>query len=255
MGLSALQKFEAKWKEKKFVCIGLDNPVFSFNKKIIDSTFDYVCAYKPQISFYEAKGLEGWKALKKTVSYIKKNHPSIPIILDAKRADIGSTNEGYVKAYFDELGVDGVTVHPYLGQEALKPFLERKDKLIIVLVRTSNSGAGEFQDLKTGGKPLYRVVASQVAKKWNENKNCAVVVGATYPKELKEIRKIIKDMPILIPGVGAQGGDVKEAVKNGLNSKGGGIIISSSRAIIYAKSPRIATIALHKEIQEALKHV
>src|SRR3989339_270576 len=175
-----LDKLTAKWNEGKFVCIGLDNSDFEFNRNIIDQTFDLVATYKPNSAFYEEKGAQGWEALKKTIQYIREKDPSIPIILDAKRGDIGNTNEAYAKAIFDDLGVDAVTVHPYLGKESLKPFLQRTDKGIIVLVRTSNPGAGEFQDLKVDSKPLYQTVAEHV-KNWGSN--VAVVVGATYPEE------------------------------------------------------------------------
>lgn len=249
---SFLQKLSRKWNEGKFVCIGLDDGRFDFNKSIIDATDDLVCCYKPNSAFYEAEGLMGRRSLEQTTEYIKKNHPDIPIILDAKRADIGNTNEGYVKDVFDNLGVDAVTVHPYLGKEAVQPFLDRKDRQIFVLVRTSNPGAGEFQDLMLGGKPLYQVVAEHV-KNWNTNGNVGVVVGATYPEELKVVREIVGDMPILVPGVGAQGGDVKATLENGLNSKGQGIIISSSRGIIFAPNPREATLKLHQDILNSLK--
>ena len=185
----------------------------------------------------------------------------MPIILDAKRGDIGNTNEGYVKMTFDKLGVDAITVSPYLGKESLEPFLQRSDCGIIVLVKTSNPGAGEFQDLivyperSRRGKPLYQVVAKRIATDWNTNGNCAVVVGATYPEELLQVRKIIGDMPILIPGIGAQGGNVLETVKNGVNSKKQGIIISSSRGIIFASNPREATLKLHQEIVDSLKSI
>lgn len=263
-----LDKLTAKWKEKKFVCVGLDsdfskipdtfkkntieNTLFEFNKTIIDATANLVCAYKLQSSFYEAAGIEGLKALKKTVDYIKENHPEIPLIFDAKRGDIGNTNEGYTKAIFDDLDFDAVTINPYLGKEALDPFLERKDKGIFVLVRTSNPGAGEFQDLEVEGKPLYQIVAEHIAKDWNKNGNCAVVVGATYPEELKKVRNIVGDMPILVPGIGAQGGDLKATIKNGLNSKKQGLIISSSRGIIFAPDPKEATLKLHQEIVDSL---
>lgn len=247
-----LEKLTAFWDEKKFVCVGLDKGDFEFNKSIIDQTADLVCAYKPNSAFYEAEGVEGRKALEETINYIQKNYSNIPIILDAKRADIGNTNNGYVKDVFDNLGVDAVTVHPYLGKEAVQPFLDRSDKGVIVLVRTSNEGAGEFQDLVVDGKPLYQVVAEKIAKDWNKNGNVAVVVGATYPSELKKVREIIGDMPILIPGVGAQGGDVLETVKNGVNSKNQGIIISSSRGIIFAENPREATLKLHQEIVDSI---
>lgn len=249
---SFFNKLKTKWQDGKFVCVGLDKGDFEFNKKIVDQTHDLVSAYKPNSAFYETEGLEGLEGLGKTVKYIKEKYPDIPIILDAKRGDIGNTNEGYVKAIFDELGVDAVTVHPYLGKESLQPFLDRVDKGIIVLVKTSNPGAGEFQDLLIDGKPLYQIVAEHV-KSWNTNGNCGVVVGATYPQELKTVREIVGDIPILIPGVGAQGGDVKATVRNGLNSRREGIIVSSSRGIIFSDNPREATLTLDNQIKEALK--
>lgn len=269
---SFLDKLKNKWNEGKFVCVGLDSnyskipssfknnqsveeAIFKFNKAIIDETADLVCAYKPQSAYYEAFGDEGWRALKRTVSYIREKFSSIPVILDAKRGDIGNTNEAYVKAIFDDLGVDALTVHPYLGKEALESFLKRTDKTIFVLVRTSNPGAGEFQDLMVGEKLLYQLVAEHIANDWNKNGNCAVVVGATYPKELKKVREIVGDMPILVPGIGAQGGDLENTIKNGLNSQKQGLIISSSRGIIFAPDPRKATQDLHLQIQKIISHV
>lgn len=246
-----IKKLEKLWVKDKFLCVGLDSDydklpksikgkpaerIFKFNKAIIDATADLVVAYKPNSAFYEAKGIEGLEALIKTVRYIKKNHPQIPIILDAKRADIGNTNNGYVIAAFDELGVDAITLHPYLGREAIAPFLDRADKGIIILARTSNPGAGEFQDLKTNGEPLYLTVAKKVAGEWNENGNCCLVVGATYPNELKLVRKAVGDIPFLIPGLGKQGGDVRSTVKAGMDSRGWGMIINSSRDILFASS-------------------
>lgn len=231
-------------KNDSLLCVGLDQSSFDFNKKIIDQTFDLVCAYKPNSAFYEAEGAKGIEELKKTCDYLKKNHPEIVIILDAKRADIGSTNEGYVKYAFDYLGVDAITLHPYLGSEAIKPFLERVDKSCIILVRTSNPGAGEFQDLKVGKKPLYQVVAEKVSKDWNKNDNCLMVTGATYPKELSEIRKLAPKTTFLVPGVGAQGGDLEATLRAGLTKKGDGLIINSSRGIIFANNPREEAIKL-----------
>ncbi len=255
MDKSFLDKLTAKWNENKFVCVGLDKGDFEFDKNIIDQTFDLVLAYKPQSAFYESEGASGLENLKKTIRYIREKDPGIPIILDAKRGDIGNTNEAYVEAIFDDLEVDAVTVHPYLGKEALDPFLQKTEKGIIVLVRTSNPSAGEFQDLMVDGKPLYQVVAEHVANDWNKNNNCAVVVGATYPEELKIVRGIVGDMPILVPGIGAQGGDLEETLKNGLNSQKQGLIIASSRGIIFAPNPREATQNLHRQIQEILSHV
>ncbi len=251
--MNFLDKLKNKWDENKFVCVGLDKGSFEFDKSIIDQTFDLVCAYKPNSAFYEAAGNEGLESLKKTIAYIHQKDPNIPVILDAKRGDIGNTNEGYVKSAFDDLGVDGVTVNPYLGKESLEPFLKRADRGIIILVKTSNPGAGEFQDLKVEDQPLYEIIAEHVARDWNSNGNCAVVVGATYPEQLKKVREIVGDMPILIPGIGAQGGDLVATLKAGLNSKKQGIIISSSRGIIFSDNPKEATLKLHHQIQEALK--
>ena len=236
-------------KNNSLVCVGLDSditkipsflmtekyPQFTFNKKIVDQTHDLVCGYKPNSAFYEARGDQGIKELKMTFDYLVKNYPEIPLILDAKRADIVNTNFGYLKYAFDYLNADAITVQPYLGQEAIQPFLDRKDKGIIVLCKTSNPGAGEFQDLKIKGRPLYEQIARQVINKWNTNHNCLLVVGATYPVELKRIRKIVGNkMWFLIPGIGKQGGDLEKTIKAGQNSLHNGLIINSSRDIIFA---------------------
>ena len=272
--LTFLEKLTARWQQGYFVCVGLDvdygqlpaivkeqrtieEAIFTFNRAIIDATANLVCAYKPNSAFYEAYGEAGIRALSRTISYSQGSFPSIPIILDAKRADIGNTNEGYVLSAFDQLGVDAITVHPYLGKEALAPFLARKDKGIIVLAKTSNPGSGEFQDLPVGEsqEPLYQVVARNVAQYWNSNGNCGLVVGATYPAELKRVRELVGDMPLLIPGIGAQGGDVTATVATGQDSRGWGMIINSSRGIIYAsrgddfaQAAYLATVRLHDEI-------
>lgn len=257
-------------KNKSLLCVGLDTDIskikgsqFSFNKKIIEATQDLVCSYKLNTAFYEAIGHVGIKALKDTCDFINKKYPEIPIIIDAKRGDIGNTNNGYVQFVFTYLGADAVTVHPYLGEEAIRPFLECKDKGIIILCRTSNPGAGEFQDLLTSSiqscndrdnlvKPLYKIVAENVVNKWNTNKNCLLVVGATYPNELKQVRKIVGDMTLLVPGVGAQGGDLEATLKAGLNSKKEGLIINSSRGIIFAENPRQEAEKLRNEINKFL---
>lgn len=249
-----LNKLKAKWEEGKFVCVGLDSSDFSLIQKVVDQTHDLVAAYKINSAFFEADGVTGWESLKKIIQHISQRYPDIPVILDAKRGDTGSTNEAYVKSVFDELGADAVTVNPYLGKESLEPFLKRVGKGIFVLVRTSNEGAGEFQDLEVNGKPFFEVVAEHVVS-WNKNGNCAVVVGATYPEELASVRKIVGDMPILVPGIGAQGGDLENTIKNGLDSNKQGLIISSSRAIINAPDPRKATEDLNSQIQEILKNV
>ena len=271
-----VSRLEQCWKQDNFVCVGLDSDfshipesvksldsveeaLFVFNRDIIDATYDLVCAYKPNAAFYEMQGDAGLRALIRTVRYIRETYPHIPIILDAKRADIGSTNLGYVKAAFDIIGADAITVHPYLGKEALAPFLARTEKGIIVLAKTSNPGSAEFQNLPVGEsqEPLYQVVARNVATTWNSNGNCALVVGATYPAELKKVRTIVGDMPILIPGIGAQGGEVAATVIAGKDSRGRGMIINSSRSIIFAsqgpdfaQAARRATELLSAEINK-----
>src|SRR5665213_196596 len=257
---------EAQWERGNFLCVGLDGDrekipesaqresireaLFAFNRTIVESTHDIVGAYKPNTAFYEAYGAEGWAALKDTISYINQFAPDVPVILDAKRADIGNTNKGYAIAAFDDLGADAITVHPYVGAEALAPFLERADKGVIVLCRTSNPGSGEFQDLITEGEPLYVKVARNVAEIWNANNNCSLVVGATYPDELKRIRSIVPDLPILIPGIGAQGGDIGQSVKLAKDSRGKGFIVSTSRAVIFASDGPQYQDAMRRSAQE-----
>jgi orotidine-5'-phosphate decarboxylase len=230
--------------------------VIEFNRRIVAATADLAAAYKPNAAFYEALGAEGFRALSETVTAIRDNAPNAAVILDAKRADIGSTNAGYVAAAFEELGADAVTVHPYLGGEALAPFLERADKLVFVLARTSNPGAGEFQDLVADGVPLYRHVARAVANDWNAAGNCGLVVGATYPEEMRAIREDVPPtMPILIPGAGAQGGDVAAVVTANRGAGSDAFLINASRSILYAsdgtdfaEAARSAAQALDAEI-------
>ena len=210
---------------------------FEFNKAIIDATHDLVSVYKPNPAFYEARGAVGVAALKQTCDYIKSNHPHIQILVDAKRGDIGNTNAGYVEYVFDYLGADAVTVAPYMGSESLGAFLERSDKGIIVLCRTSNPGSGEFQDLDVDGEKLFMHVARQVVHKWNQLGNVMLMVGATYPQELAAVRKIAgPDMPILVAGVGAQGGDLAQTMAAGLGAHGRGLIVSASRSVIFASA-------------------
>ncbi|MCL5970476.1 MAG: orotidine-5'-phosphate decarboxylase [Patescibacteria group bacterium] len=255
-------------KNNSLVCVGLDSdlekiprkfvkkkyPQFEFNKWIIEQTHDLVCAYKPNSAFYEAQGAKGIEELKMTYDYLRQYHPEIVTILDAKRGDIGNTNKGYVNFIFDHLGSDAVTMHPYLGREAIQPFLDRADKGCILLCRTSNPGAGEFQDLKIKGVPLYLQVAKKISKKWNTNSNCLLVVGATYPEELKKVRKIAGNrMWFLVPGIGVQGGDVEKTIIMGQNKEGNGLIINSARAIIFSQDPRGETGELQKEINQYRK--
>jgi orotidine-5'-phosphate decarboxylase len=244
---------ERQWELGKFVCVGLDTDyskiplcvrknlskgaaIEKFNQIIVSVTMGVACAYKINTAFYEAHGPEGITALKATIAYIHTHALNVPVILDAKRGDIGNTNDGYIQFAFDYLQADAITVHPYLGKESLQKFLAMKDKGIIPLCLTSNEGYGEFQNLMVDGEPLYCHVARHVANEWNGNNNCAVVVGATHPKELQTVRKIVGDMPILIPGIGAQGGDLKETVLAGKDSRGRGMIINSSRGIIFASN-------------------
>lgn len=245
------QKLDAiQDKNNSLLCVGLDpvmekipehlkeslTPFFDFNKAIIDATHEYVCAFKPNSAFYEALGDRGVGELKATCDYIRIMHPEIPIILDAKRGDIGSTNEGYTKYAFEYLQVDAITLHPFLGKESLEPFFSYSDQGLIFLCRTSNPGAGEFQDLQINSKPFYQHIAEKIVNEWNTNNNCLMVVGATVPSELAEVRKIAGEMTFLVPGIGAQGGEVGATVKAGLNSKKKGMIVNSSRGIIFASN-------------------
>jgi orotidine-5'-phosphate decarboxylase len=196
-----------------------------------------VCAYKPNSAFYESYGADGIDQLRLSCAYIQEKYPNIPIVLDFKRGDIGNTNQHYAKFAFEYLGVDAITVQPYLGKEAMQAFLDYKDKGLFILCRTSNSGSGEFQDLQIGDKKLYQVVAEHVAKEWNDNLNCHLVLGATYPRELADIRSRVGDEVVfLVPGIGAQGGDMQATLSAGLNSKKAGLLISSSREILYASN-------------------
>ena len=241
------------------LCVGLDpNPQdlrgaksqFEFNKAIIDQTASFVCCFKPQVAFYAAVGLKGVEDLKATIDYIHKHHPHIPVILDAKRADVANTSEMNAKEVFDVYEADAVTVNPYLGEDSLEPFLNRRDRGIVVLCRTSNPSAVDFQDLKVDGKPLYMKVAQKVADWDKKYKNLLMVVGATYPNEMKKIREIATRMTFLVPGIGSQSGDLENTLKNGLRKDGRGLIISSSRGIIYAQDPKLAAQKLKDEINK-----
>lgn len=246
-----IKAIESAWqKNNSLVCVGLDpdiskipahlrnleNPLFEFNKAIVDTTADLVCAYKPQMAYYSAAQAEQDLAL--TIDHIHENHPGIPVILDAKRGDIGSTAEMYAVEVFDRYKADAVTVNPYMGGDTLQPFLKREDKGVIILCRTSNPGSKDLQDLESNGESLYEMVARKASTEWNINNNILLVVGATYPEELKKIRSIVDDMPLLVPGIGAQGGDVERAVMNGKTQNGTGMVINSSRGIIYSSQGR-----------------
>ncbi len=260
-----IDKYNERAKKiNSLLCVGLDSdfeklpekfksmskPQLEFNKYIIEETHEYAAAYKPNSAFYEARGDVGMKELNMTIDYLREKYPDIFTILDAKRADIGNTNQGYATAIFDWLGFDAMTLHPYFGSEALKPFLDRTDKGCIIMGKNSNPGSGEFQDLLIGDKPLWQIVAENVSQKWNKNNNCMLVVGAPYPAELKKAREIAGDMTFLVPGVGPQGGEVSEVMKAGLNSQGLGLIINSSRGIIFADDPKAEARKLCEEIRK-----
>lgn len=264
-----ITRLEHSWaRSDSLVCVGLDpeierfpahtaaqaSPIFHFNKAVIDATADLVCAYKPQFAHYAA--YEAEDQLQRTIEYIHSTYPHVPVILDAKRGDVGNTAVRYANEAFERYGADAVTVNPYLGTDALEPFLQYEDRGVIVLCRTSNPGARDLQDLTVSdGRRLYHLVAELAARRWNTRGNCLLVVGATYPKELAEVRNIVGRMPLLVPGVGAQGGDVAEAVRSGQTPEGTGLIISSSRSILYASggedfadAARAATAKLRDQI-------
>jgi orotidine-5'-phosphate decarboxylase len=246
------------------VCVGLDpdprrmavNDVAEFNRAIIDATKDLVCAYKPQLAFYEALGMDGLLALEKTISHIKDVAPDILLIGDCKRGDIGSTAAAYARAMFDVWDFDTVTLHPYLGSESIEPFTERADRGAIIVCRTSNPGAAELQDLKLTDRGVERTLyehTARLASQWNTRGNVGIVVGATYPGEMAELRGQHPDMPFLIPGVGAQGGDVEAATRAGVNAEGRGVMISSSRGIIYASEEEGTFAGAAREAAESLR--
>jgi orotidine-5'-phosphate decarboxylase len=263
-----IEQLERAWDVNgSLVCVGLDpeierfppqvvdqaSPIFQFNKAIIDATADIVCAYKPQFAHYAA--YEAEDQLERTIDYIQSTYPGIPVILDSKRGDVGNTAERYAIEAFERYHADAVTVSPYLGGDSMEPFLKYEDKGVIILCRTSNPGAGDLQDLEVGGRRLFHIVADLAARRWNTRGNCALVVGATYPRELAEVREIVGNMPFLVPGVGAQGGDVAQAVQSGQTAAGAGLVISSSRSILYASSgedfvsaAREATLKLRDQI-------
>ncbi len=245
--MSFIEELQNRWHEANtLLCVGLDpepsrfpahlhgdaDAVFNFCRAIIDATAPYACAFKPQIAHFAALGAED--ALLWLITHIHAAHPGIPVILDSKRGDIGSTASHYAEEAFDRYRADAVTVNPYLGRDSIQPFLDRADKGVIVLCRTSNPGSGEFQDLQIDGLPLYRHVARRVAHDWNTHGNCLLVLGATWPDELAQVRADVGTLPFLVPGIGAQGGDVAAVMRAGTTADGTGLVINSSRAILYA---------------------
>lgn len=271
-------------QKKSFLCIGLDvdltkipphlleleDPIFEFNKAIISATHELAVAYKPNIAFYEAYGLKGWTSLQKTINYLNENHPEIFTIADAKRGDIGNTSSMYAKAFFDDLNFDSITVAPYMGKDSVEPFLAFENKHTILLALTSNEGAFDFQTLKvegtqgeaerSGTKEVYKQVL-ETSKTWRNSENLMYVVGATKAEYFTEIRKIVPDSFLLVPGVGAQGGSLSEVCKYGMNTNVG-LLINSSRAIIYAsngtdfaKKAREEAVKMQQEMEKILFQV
>ncbi|MFN3311161.1 MAG: orotidine-5'-phosphate decarboxylase [Thermomonas sp.] len=245
-----IDKLHARWREADtLLCVGLDpdparfpdrfvddpDALFSFCRDIADATAEFACAFKPQIAYFAAHN-GGEAQLQRLIAHINAEHPEIPVILDAKRGDIGSTAQQYACEAFERYGADAVTLNPYMGRDSAQPFLQYNDRGCIFLCHTSNPGARDFQELPVAGAPLYQHIARTIAGEWNTDGNCALVVGATFPEELKVIRGLVGDMPLLIPGVGAQGGDVEAVVRNGKAADGSGLMINSSRGILYAAS-------------------
>ncbi|MBZ2206649.1 orotidine-5'-phosphate decarboxylase [Massilia soli] len=242
-----IDKLSAAWTtNNSLLCVGLDpdldrfpahlqgqpDAIVTFCKAIIDATADLACAFKPQIAYFAALGAEG--QLEQICRYLRDTYPHIPLVLDAKRGDIGATAHQYAREAFDRYGADAVTVNPYMGFDSVEPYMAWPERGVIVLCRTSNPGGSDLQFLNVDGVPLYQHVARLVAGKWNRNGQCALVVGATFPDELAQVRAIVGDMPLLVPGVGAQGGDVAATVAAGKSASGAGMMINSSRAILYA---------------------
>jgi len=259
------QLFEQIQKKQSFLCVGLDtdiqkipkyllsaaDPALAFNRKIIDATAKYAVAYKPNLAFYESLGWQGWHTLEKTVEYIKSKYPEIFLIADAKRGDIGNTSNLYARTFFEKLDFDAITVAPYMGEDSVKPFMAYPEKWVILLALTSNKGAADFQYLKdeNTGEELFKSVL-KTSQSWGTPENLMYVVGATKAEKLKEIRKIVPDNFLLVPGVGAQGGSLEEVAKNGLNSKCG-LLVNSSRGIIYSSSEK----NFGEKAAEAAQHV
>ena len=259
------QLSDASQAKDSLLCVGLDpdpslmpvQDVAKFNRAIVDATKGLVCAYKPNLSFYEALGLQGMEALRDTVSYIRDAAPGAVVMGDAKRGDVGSSSASYARALFEYWGFDAVTVNGYGGRDSLEPFFEYEDKGVFVWCRSSNPGAAEVQDLQVGSpqgaRPLYQVVAER-AGEWNTRGNVGIVVGATYPAELESVRAICPEMPILLPGVGAQGGDVSKSVAAGADASGRNLIVSSSRGIIYASRDEDGFATAARRAAEGLRN-
>lgn len=247
---------------QSLLCVGLDPapslalgegsaPLFDWAERVISRTHRYVCAFKPNLAFYEARGSAGIASLERIMAYLGSRHPGIPVIGDAKRADIGSTSDAYAQFLFDRLGFDAVTLNPWLGRDALRPFLDRADRGCVILCRTSNPGADDLQTVMVDGEPLWQRVAKMVAEEWNVLGNCLLVMGATRPDDLRIARRLVGEMTFLAPGVGAQGGDLIRVLDAGLTDQGRGLIINSSRGITNAPDPARAAAHLREAINSA----
>ena len=261
--MTFIDRLQHAWRDNDtLLCVGLDpepgrlpeplvghaDAVFEFCRAIVDATADLVCAFKPQIAHFAAQRAES--ALERLIAHIHAQHPRVPVILDAKRGDIGSTAQHYASEAFERYGADAVTLNPYLGRDSLQPFLDRADKGAVILCHTSNPGARDLQELDVGRMPLYQHIAHCVARDWNANRNCALVVGATFPEQLAQVRRIVGDtVPLLVPGVGAQGGDVAAVVEHGCNAGATGLIISTSRAVLYASADADFAAAARRSAQ------
>jgi len=262
-----LEKLRQAWRtQNSLLCVGLDpdpsklpqglsdgHKLFEFNRRIIEATAPWSCAFKPQIAYYAAAGAEN--QLEMTIRYIVDNYPNIPVILDAKRGDIGATAEMYAREAFDRFGADAVTVNPYMGGDTLQPYLARAEKGVIVLCRTSNPGSGDIQGLEVENENIALHVAKMATNQWNQNSNIGLVVGATYPEQLRIIRKVVGNMPLLIPGIGAQGGDLQKVLEAGLDQTGAGLMINASRSIIYASSESDFAVAAAKEARTLCEQI
>ncbi|WP_313952498.1 orotidine-5'-phosphate decarboxylase [Accumulibacter sp.] len=258
--MNFMHALNSAWREhNSLLCVGLDpdptrfpahlrdkpDAIFEFCKAIVDATGDLACAFKPQIAYFAAQRAED--QLEALIGHIHRRHPTIPVILDAKRGDIGSTAEQYAIEAFERFKADALTVNPYLGRDSIEPYLAYGDKGIILLCRTSNPGGSDLQFLDVGGEKLYEHLARLVSSEWNQGGQCALVVGATFPAEIARVRKLTGDMPLLVPGIGAQGGDIEATVRAGCTAHGDGLLINSSRAILYAGSG--------EDFAEAARHV
>lgn len=262
--MNPIEKYNARVAmTNSLLCIGLDSdlkyiprqfrddpfPQFAFNRWVIEETHNLVSAYKPNLAFYESRGDRGIAELKMTLDYLAERHPQILTICDGKRADIGTTNAAYIESIYDWFGFDALTIYPYLGKQAIQPFLDRTDRSPVILCRTSPPGK-EIQDLLVDGRPLWLVITEQVCSEWNANSNCMLVISSTYPADVQQARMLAGDMPILVPSVTTQGGVLKKVVESGITPDGSGLIINSARSIIFSDSPALAARRLRDEINQ-----